>query len=308
MRINKKTIFAIFLMLTTLFLNINKAYAVEKKSAYCYYSNSDKSFRAIVRFYTGEGANGRQINSINGEVTVMNYNGKSVDKIGNVKNINENWKPKWGITYFKYDMTVENIEMMKNNYTNCPKYLATGNWQKNSLITNNQADAQELINDLTLGAEYGSNVSSKDFFGIILCGDKEEECKLGEKYEIHCDSSLFGNPSFAGNDKNPPSLAYLINWALGIMRIIAIAALIVFGTIDMGKAVLAGKEDEMKKAQSTFIKRIIACICVFLVPTFINIIMNFADMAWDGKYESCTLEDVMSGQTYNINNVGRGGR
>ena len=33
--------------------------------------------------------------------------------------------------------------------------------------------------------------------------------------------------------------------------------LILFGMLDLGKAVMAGKEDEMKKAQGTLIKRFI---------------------------------------------------
>ena len=50
--------------------------------------------------------------------------------------------------------------------------------------------------------------------------------------------------------------------------------LVIFGMIDLGKAVMAGKEDEMKKAQSTLIKRVIYAVCVFLVVTVVVFIMN----------------------------------
>ncbi len=304
MKINNKMIFSMCLIITLLFLNINKAYAVEKVQAYCYYANDDKSFRVIVRYYTGEGGNGREINSIHGEVRVMNFEGKSVNKIGKVQNINEKWRK-----FSKYEMSAEDIEAMKRNYDNCPKYLATANWQKNSIITDDQSIAQTANQKLQSVTLYGERTSSEDFFGINLCGDNDSknnqkiDCNLGEVYDLHCDSGLFGDP----NDEE--SLGHLILWALKIIRIIAIALLIVLGTIDMGKAVLAAKEDEMKKAQKTFIKRIIACICVFLVPTFVNIIMNLTNTAFEGKdYEICTLKDIRTGQTYSVNNGSGSGK
>ena len=38
--------------------------------------------------------------------------------------------------------------------------------------------------------------------------------------------------------------------------------LIILGMLDLGKAVVASKEDEMKKAQSTFIKRVVETLIV----------------------------------------------
>ena len=39
--------------------------------------------------------------------------------------------------------------------------------------------------------------------------------------------------------------------------------LIIFGLLDLGKAVMAGKEDEMKKAQGALIKRVIYTVLAF---------------------------------------------
>lgn len=50
--------------------------------------------------------------------------------------------------------------------------------------------------------------------------------------------------------------------------------LIIFGMIDLGKAVIAGKEDEMKKAQNTLIKRVIYAIAIFLVVTIVTFAMG----------------------------------
>lgn len=55
--------------------------------------------------------------------------------------------------------------------------------------------------------------------------------------------------------------------------------LILFGMIDLGKAVMASKEDEMKKAQSTLIKRIIYAIAIFLVVTIVTLVMKMVGNA-----------------------------
>ena len=55
--------------------------------------------------------------------------------------------------------------------------------------------------------------------------------------------------------------------------------LIIFGMMDLGKAVMAGKEDEMKKAQGTLIKRFIYAVAVFLVVTLVQLVMGLVDEA-----------------------------
>ena len=50
--------------------------------------------------------------------------------------------------------------------------------------------------------------------------------------------------------------------------------LIVFGMLDLGKAVMAQKEDEIKKGWQTFIKRIVAAAVVFLVVFIVQIIFS----------------------------------
>ena len=50
--------------------------------------------------------------------------------------------------------------------------------------------------------------------------------------------------------------------------------LIVFGMLDLGKAVMAQKEDEIKKGWQTFIKRIVAAAVVFLVIFIVQIVFS----------------------------------
>jgi hypothetical protein len=59
------------------------------------------------------------------------------------------------------------------------------------------------------------------------------------------------------------------------------------GTLDLGKAVLANKEDQIKKAQTDFIKRVIIGVAVFFVPLLVDVVMWLADLVWQGDYIHC---------------------
>lgn len=61
---------------------------------------------------------------------------------------------------------------------------------------------------------------------------------------------------------------------LGIQIVVPIV-LIIFGMIDLTKAVMGQKEDEIKKGQQTFIKRIIAAAIVFFVVTIVKMVLSF---------------------------------
>lgn len=55
--------------------------------------------------------------------------------------------------------------------------------------------------------------------------------------------------------------------------------LIIMGMLDFSKAMIAGKEDEIKKHQSIFIKRCIYAITMFLVVTIVTVVFKLFDMS-----------------------------
>ena len=93
---------------------------------------------------------------------------------------------------------------------------------------------------------------------------------------------IFGSPS------DPDSLRSFINDILQYPKILVPIIVIGLGMIDLAKAVLAAKEDMMRKAQSTFIKRVFIGVALFFVPTIVNILMHFADIVLGGA-NSCGL-------------------
>lgn len=59
-----------------------------------------------------------------------------------------------------------------------------------------------------------------------------------------------------------------------IIKIVIPIILIVLGLIDLGKATIAQKDDEIKKAQMTFVKRIIAAVLVFFVVAIVQLVFG----------------------------------
>lgn len=63
----------------------------------------------------------------------------------------------------------------------------------------------------------------------------------------------------------------------GVLPIVCIAipiALIGFAIFDLGKAIIASDDKEVKAAQSRLIKRLVYGIVIFLVPFIITLVMN----------------------------------
>ena len=75
-----------------------------------------------------------------------------------------------------------------------------------------------------------------------------------------------------------------------ILMIVIPIALILLGTIDLGKAVIASDEKEVKAAQSRLIKRFIYAALIFFVPMLVGVIMNIVSAGGEGdtaSWESC---------------------
>ena len=100
------------------------------------------------------------------------------------------------------------------------------------------------------------------------------------------DLFLLGAADACGGAK--PIVVIIIKF-ISFFSIVIPIALIIFGTIDLGKAVIASDEKEVKGAQSRLIKRFIYAALVFFIPTLVAIVMDLvaAGMETDSeKYDS----------------------
>ena len=71
------------------------------------------------------------------------------------------------------------------------------------------------------------------------------------------------------------SLIALVRKILVILQIAIPIGLLIFGTMDLGKAVMAGDEKEIKAATGILIKRVIAAVAVFLLFTIVSVVTGW---------------------------------
>lgn len=70
------------------------------------------------------------------------------------------------------------------------------------------------------------------------------------------------------------SVIYFIKKMIDIVFLILPIILIVMISVDLAKNVMAKGADDMKKNTNIAIKRIIYCVCAFLIPTIVNLVIN----------------------------------
>ena len=72
-----------------------------------------------------------------------------------------------------------------------------------------------------------------------------------------------------------------------IIMIIVPILLIVMGSIDFIKAVIAQKDDEIKKSQNMFIKRLIIGVIIFFVPPIVNFVIGLTGISASSPCMEC---------------------
>ena len=80
-----------------------------------------------------------------------------------------------------------------------------------------------------------------------------------------------------------PIVNLIKHGVIPLIQAVIIIALIVLLIIDLGKAVMAGKEDEIKSAQKLAIKRVVYAVLVFLVPWIVNVALGLLVNANNAK-------------------------
>ena len=84
------------------------------------------------------------------------------------------------------------------------------------------------------------------------------------------------------------SIWSLVGKILGVFKIVIPLLVIIYGMIDLGKAVVASKDDEIKKAAKQLLIRIIAGIVVFFIPVLVGFAFSLADNISEADYSKCS--------------------
>ena len=200
---------------------------------------------------------------------------------------------------FYFDTRYENLDIANSqkDETNCPQFLVydyvkwtIGGMEDYTLVTDNEDEAKKAQAKAKYNVSYGKLVDGTTYYNdgkVEEEPEPEPELEPCEEYEL-----IFGDPADDGASNDPngdrkPSIRYYLAMILQYVRIIVPILIILLGTIDFAKAVLSGKEDNMKKAQKTFAMRILIGVAVFFVPLLVNLVMDLAEIVWAGQYTHC---------------------
>lgn len=83
---------------------------------------------------------------------------------------------------------------------------------------------------------------------------------------------------------------------INVVMIIVPVGLILFGTIDLGKAVISSDDKEVKASQSRLIKRVIYAAVIFFIPLIVGFVMNIVAAGGQGDTASWTKCWIKAGE------------
>ena len=132
--------------------------------------------------------------------------------------------------------------------------------------------------------------------GVIKCTEKNEDGTVSTtKTELTEDNAdkvatdnnigaidITDNSSFKScQDVLGANVYKILQKFFKMIYVIVPFLVLILGMLDLGKAVLSSKDDEMQKAKGRFTKRIAMGLLVFIVPTIINILFYVVNFAKD---------------------------
>ena len=82
---------------------------------------------------------------------------------------------------------------------------------------------------------------------------------------------LLGDMNFCASTAN---IWQILGYVVNIIKIVIPLILIVLGMIDLGKAVISSDDKAINKAVTSLIKRFIAAVIMFFIPTIVSALFN----------------------------------
>lgn len=117
--------------------------------------------------------------------------------------------------------------------------------------------------------------------------------------DVYC-SGILGD-----NNGIPKIIGDLVHYVYIGIKIVVPILLILFGMIDLGKAITAKKEDDIKKYQGSCVKRLITGVLVFVVIYVVEFLLGFVEPKEGVSGDSpvkCAME-IIRGKNNSVTNV-----
>lgn len=96
---------------------------------------------------------------------------------------------------------------------------------------------------------------------------------------------LLGEIGFCAKTAN---IWAVLGYVVLMFKIIIPLLLIILGMVDLGKAVVSSDDKAISKSVSTLVKRFIAAILIFFIPSIVSALFNVLNLVKaDGDYNIC---------------------
>ena len=118
----------------------------------------------------------------------------------------------------------------------------------------------------------------------------EEDCPEKYYWDSSAHKCVIGTAHVScGNITGvPKKIPELSSFFITLAQVLTSIVLVIIGTIDLFKGITSGKEDEMKKGQQTFIKRLILGILIFFITAIVKLLIGAINNATNsGNIISC---------------------
>lgn len=170
------------------------------------------------------------------------------------------------------------IENYKGNNYSCPRLYIGANFDvKNYFSIVRKEWYIEFDSDSFNEDRYAYVLYQRTFDSKIELLDARNSSLDTEIIDINTPSTIESCEDLFGDSSE---LQELLATIIKVVKIAIPIILIGLGTLDFAKSIFESSEENMKKAQAKFIKRIIIGICIFLIPTVLKILLEIANSIW----------------------------
>lgn len=255
----------IFLLIFTcfisiLFINIVKA---EQYNITCHYLNSDTNEEYVIDFFTSG--------------TVIEMKSCKFGKItGGYSDCSR--------------YTFDSNGLWQDNPKYCPGSIDVSGskitWiaqKKGKYVSNSPSNTEKAkLSDISPCFDYsqdkGACLTNNEVACVWVGDDKTGYCNVDDLQYVFCGDAY----------DIPRQAPKIISFGINFMKIVTPIILIFVGTITLIKAITASKEDEIKKATSSLIKKLISAALVFFVTSIVQfVILKVAEDSDKNGITSC---------------------
>lgn len=163
------------------------------------------------------------------------------------------------------------------------------------------SDIKEMVNSEKRNSkiEYDTTISNCAFIY-----DAVEETTTESQIETTNTSSTTSEDDVelyrtvrCGNTELPENLVKLISIAITAIQVVTPLILIVTGMVDFLKATTSSNEDGIKKAQQTFVRRLIAGAAVFFIILIVKIVVGLVNTKDSGNAIKC-IDSILNFKSF----------